>query len=252
MKYLAISDIHGNLDALNAVLAAAPDGTDGIVCLGDVVGYGFEPSACVSRLRELEAAGLLKACVTGNHDAGVLGAVSSRWFNANARFALEFTRARLTPDSLAWLAARPTVAEFHGGVLAVHGSPLEPVTGYLFGGDETESALERLEARGMRLCLVGHTHTPAWFVRGSGEAGFRAAPGTEIRFSPDGGLPFPGIINPGSVGFPRSRPEEDDAADYPAEYALWDSETMAVEFREARYDRRRFEEGTGRLYRSAE
>lgn len=254
MKYLVLSDIHGNLDALNAVLAAEISRVEGIICLGDVVGYGCDPGPCVARLKELEAAGLLKACVTGNHDAGVRGSIPSEWFNTTARFALGFTRYLLRPEDLAWLSALPVSSEFRKGFLAVHGSPVDQITGYLFGGEETEEALRWLNKHDLKLCFVGHTHTPAYFVSGSGKAGFHPMPGTIIRFTCRGGgeLPCPGIVNPGSVGFPRSRPEEGNAADYPAEYAVWDSESMAVTFREARYDRRRFEEGIARLYESAE
>ncbi len=247
MKYLVLSDVHGNLPALEAVLAEALPSVGSVLCLGDTVGYGPEPSACVSRLRGLPERGWPFACVAGNHDAAATGLLPTDWFNSVARFAIGFTRKMLSSDEAAWLASLPLTLDLPGGAFATHGSPLEPLTGYLFGGFETLAALEDLERKGKRLCFVGHTHVPAHFTKESGQDGLRTPAGT--RWRPGKG---PGIVNPGGVGFPRSRLEREDPAYYPAEYAVWDDDSMEVEFRECRYDRRPLEERLRELYDSAE
>lgn len=269
MKYLVLSDIHGNLDALEAVLRDSLPGAEGILCLGDTVGYGPDASACVDRLLGLRDAGLPFASARGNHDAAVAGMLSTEWFNPHARRAAERTRSLIGGAHKDWLASLPEEAAppgtGAGGVLLVHGSPLEPVTGYLFGGLETLGALEELKRRGIALCFAGHTHTPAFYSARRGASLLCPSPGRSVRVAPrrdsarpspsgplarligGGGIfrggpaAFPAVVNPGSVGFPRSLPDNQDPERYPAEYAFWDSEAGTVTFMNALYDRRPFE-----------
>src|SRR5689334_2156094 len=101
-----ISDIHANLEALEAVLGEIRrERIDTIVCLGDIVGYNADPSGCISRLREAHA-----LCIAGNHDRAVTGQIPTEGFNPLAARAVDWTRARLTPDELEWLAALPLKA----------------------------------------------------------------------------------------------------------------------------------------------
>ena len=124
MRVAVLSDIHANLAALDAVLAAVPS-VDEIWQLGDVVGYGPEPDEVVARLGEVGALG-----VRGNHDAAALGGPEIDWFNVDARKAMQWTRATISDETRAWLAALPDRLEREGFTL-VHGSPRDPIWEYV-------------------------------------------------------------------------------------------------------------------------
>jgi len=196
LRYLILSDIHANSDALEAVLAAAPAGTwDRAIVLGDLVGYGAEPNAVVNQVRALEPL----AVIRGNHDKAACGIEDGSNFNYVARLAAEWTAATLTADNLAYLRALPA------GPLAIdeqieicHGAPFDE-DHYIFDGDDAHRALETVTRH---LCLFGHTHLPVVFHLAATKLdGF--VPGAE------GNQPVPiedGIrylVNPGSVGQPR-------------------------------------------------
>src|SRR5574341_1721385 len=121
MRYGLISDIHANLEALNAVLAALQAETvDGILCLGDVIGYGPNPNECVSLVQQHAA-----ACLIGNHDEASLGRVDLDLFNYMARQAIEWTTAQLTDASKEFLKSLPYTRSY-GAFMIVHASPDEP------------------------------------------------------------------------------------------------------------------------------
>src|SRR5690349_25048881 len=124
MRVAVLSDIHSNLPALDAVLAAA-GGVDAIWQLGDVVGYGPDPDGVVARLQERGAVG-----VRGNHDAAALGGSEIEWFNPDARRAMEWTRSTISDDTRAWLEALPEHRS-EAGCELVHGSPREPLWEYI-------------------------------------------------------------------------------------------------------------------------
>ena len=198
MRVGVISDLHGNLDALEAVLAAIGP-VDALWCLGDVVGYGAEPNECIARLRELEA-----VCIAGNHDLAALGEVSLETFNADAAAAAVWTASRLTLESRAWLAQRGSVTAA-GPVVLAHGSPYDPVWEYVTNGRVAARSLTCFDSS---LCLVGHTHVPSSFIqRQDGEI--------EVEYRVEGDVVQLGearlIANPGSVGQPR---DEDPRAAY--------------------------------------
>jgi predicted phosphodiesterase len=197
MRCAIISDIHGNLDALEAVLADA--GTvDQVWCLGDVVGYGPQPNECIDRLRECHA-----LCVAGNHDRACTGAMDTAEFNPEASEAARWTQEQLTPDRVTFLAelAEQLNAGQDGDFTLVHGSPREPVWEYL-----THVSIARLnfDYFQTRYCLVGHTHVPLIFQRpwpDERAPDYRTIvpqPGTPITLGP-----HRVIVNPGSVGQPR-------------------------------------------------
>lgn len=253
MKYLIVSDIHGNPDALEAVIDDADGMWDSFLCLGDITGYGCEPGECIAMVRELAGWATRSLVLAGNHDAVHSGKLPSDWFNERALHAVRYTRSVLSVESLSYLESLPSRALVPdvSKTLAVHGSPLEPVSGYLLGGEETEEALAELERFGTRLCFAGHSHVQTLF---------RKTPLFESYFpDPPAEYPItasPVVINPGSVGFPRTLYRENRFMNedkpawhekvcmerYPAHYALWDSETGTVFFREARYDRGRVED----------
>ncbi len=225
MRYLILSDIHANSDALEAVLAAAE--WDAVVVLGDLVGYGAEPNAVVDRVRGLNP----MAVIRGNHDKAACGIDDGRNFNYVARLAAQWTAAALTADNLAYLRALPA------GPLAIddrveicHGAPFDE-DHYIFDG---EDAWRALDAATRPLCLFGHTHLPVVFHReGSTLDGFvpddNADSGTPESHGPvsmRAGVAY--LINAGSVGQPRD-------GDPRAGFAIYDSESAALTLRRVPY-----------------
>jgi diadenosine tetraphosphatase ApaH/serine/threonine PP2A family protein phosphatase len=199
---------------------AAREGALGIVCLGDVVGYGADPVACVETLGERAV-----AIVAGNHEHGALGRLDLDWFNPIAREATEWTRDALDADHRAYLDALPLRATIEEATLA-HASPRNPDEWDYLMTDE--DGLEVFGDFDTRLCFVGHSHWPAvWSLGSSGpdyEAGL-AGPRARVRL--EDGRRY--IMNVGSVGQPRDR-------DPRAAYGLWDREERTVTIRRVAYD----------------
>lgn len=193
MRIVVVSDIHSNLVALDAVLAAAGS-VDAVWHLGDVVGYGPDPNGVVARLRELAAVG-----VRGNHDAAAAGGDEIEWFNPDARRAMEWTRTAIEPATRDWLAALPE-RHIEQGVELVHGSLRQPIWEYVVSEASARANLDRMEHP---LALHGHTHVPvAW-------RDVTAAPDRDVELirGRDGeSVSLDGrrtLLNPGSVGQPR-------------------------------------------------
>ncbi|MCC6905145.1 MAG: metallophosphoesterase family protein [Anaerolineae bacterium] len=221
MRYLIISDIHANLTAFETVLKDAGklgQDYDFVWCLGDVVGYGPDPNACVDLLRSLP-----HLCLAGNHDWAALGRLDVRTFNADARKAVTWTRENLTDGNLAYLEALPTTFVLGDFTLA-HGSPREPVWEYIL--DPLTASLNFPHYQTL-YCLVGHTHTPVTFklLPETGDC----QPFTPVYNEPETLDRYRQIINPGSVGQPRD-------SDPRAAYALLDIERITWEFRRVEYD----------------
>jgi predicted phosphodiesterase len=211
MRALVVSDIHANLAALEAVIAdAATVGYDKVWCLGDTVGYGPEPDACIARLRSLDA-----TVVVGNHDWAAIGFMDADEFNPEARRAVLWTQAHLSPLSLAWLKELPDQPQVEGDFTLTHGSPRDPVWEYVL---RPADAAENLTWFKTPFCLVGHTHVPSLFV-------WRAAEGRIQREAPTFGKAMPldsatrVILNPGSVGQPRDNNPR-------SAYAILDTEQL--------------------------
>jgi predicted phosphodiesterase len=199
MRCAIISDIHGNLDALEAVLADAGR-VDEIWCLGDLVGYGPQPNECVDLLRRRAA-----ICIAGNHDWAAIGRMDTVEFNPEAGEAARWTAERLTEAHHRYLGDLPerVIAGPAGEFTLVHGSPRDPVWEYL-----THASLARpnFEHFNTPYCLVGHTHVPLIFQR---QPPAHSGGGAAVRaVIPADNQPFllaeaRLIINPGSVGQPR-------------------------------------------------
>ena len=196
-----ISDIHGNLAALDAVLAdMKAQGADRVFCLGDVVGYGAHPCECLDRAEQWDL------CLMGNHDHAVL--LEPGGFNTAAERAVFWTRDRLESEPDAdrraahWqFLAGLGVHKFEGNFLFVHGSPRRPLHEYIFP-DDPEVNMEKMSTIFDRFpvaCFVGHTHMPGVFT---GDYRFMtpAELGHTITIA-DGKL----VVNIGSVGQPRDR-----------------------------------------------
>lgn len=178
-----ISDIHGNLEALLSVLSRIPPGLE-LICLGDVVGYGPDPNACLDLLRGRHA-----VIVKGNHDSAVSDDERLVWFNPLAREAMLWTRSVLTAENLQFLQQLPETYQI-GRTLFVHGTPQGPVMDYIDRGT-ADSVLTRSD---IDFSFVGHTHEMVVYARG-----FTKAFVTDASLS----LDAPAVINVGSVGQPR-------------------------------------------------
>jgi predicted phosphodiesterase len=231
MRVLVVSDIHANLEALKAVLGDCAGSWDQVWNLGDLVGYGPDPSACIEIMSSLP-----RLSVMGNHDfiAAAAGLSEIAAFNPHARRALLWTRHMLKPAETGFLARLPSLAT-HAAFTLVHGSPSSPLWQYVFDGEE---AREALAAAKTPLCLAGHTYCRLTVrVDQLGQATLRAV-------SEDYELPLRGaawFLNPGSVGFPRDlRLREAGASPLAppplATYALLDTDTLRWRFRRLRYD----------------
>jgi diadenosine tetraphosphatase ApaH/serine/threonine PP2A family protein phosphatase len=216
VRYAILSDVHGNLEALRAVLADAAPRADGVLCLGDIVGYGADPGACVELLDRRA-----RAIVAGNHEHGVAGLLSLGWFNGWARAAAEWTRERFDDDHRAWLAALPLVRELEDATL-VHASPAQPDEwDYLVTPEDGWSAFGDFATR---WCFVGHSHVPGAWSLGSSGPDFDPRPSVVIA---EPGRRY--LVNVGSVGQPRDR-------DPRASYGVWDVDAGRVEVRRVTYD----------------
>jgi diadenosine tetraphosphatase ApaH/serine/threonine PP2A family protein phosphatase len=218
MRYLVISDIHSNLEAFEAVLHDA-GAVDQVWCLGDVVGYGPDPNACVEILRALP-----HRCIAGNHDWATLGKLDLSDFNTDARQANLWNRKQLTPPNQAYLDALPETLVEEPFTL-VHGSPRHPIWEYIIYASTAQASFSLFDTP---FCFVGHTHAPAIFRLSSegGEEVCEAMPPAS-----DGPLslgPERLIINPGSVGQPRD-------GDPLASYLILDMEALTVEHHRVPY-----------------
>jgi predicted phosphodiesterase len=195
MRSLVISDIHGNLDALETVLAVLEGRYDDVLVLGDLVGYGADPNGVVDRVKALNP----RAVIRGNHDKVAAGLEDGESFNAVARSAVLWTFEALTPENREYLLTLPEGPVVIDELLEIcHGTPYDE-DAYLF--DELD-ALRAFETATRPVCLYGHTHVAVAF-RYSDSLDIVAGPGDTagvcLSFSP--GARY--LINPGSVGQPR-------------------------------------------------
>ncbi|HYZ19595.1 MAG TPA: metallophosphoesterase family protein [Gaiellaceae bacterium] len=211
MRVAVISDVHGNLHALEAVLAAlAEDAPDEVWSLGDVVGYGPRPNPCCELVAARARIGL-----AGNHDLGVLGAIDLDEFSNEAAESARWTRTVLLDESRAYLEKLPSQATAPDAQL-FHASPRDPVWDYVLTAD---AALEALELTEAPVVLVGHSHVALAIGLDSQELSGGLAPaGHEVDLSRGRWL-----LNPGSVGQPRD-------GDPRAAYLLLDREAQQARF----------------------
>lgn len=215
MRFGILSDIHSNLEALEAVLAdARAQGCTRFVCLGDVVGYNANPSECVKVIRELGC-----PVVKGNHDEQASIVSSTEAFNELAEEAIDWTRSQLSAEEKKWLATLQLTKQVEDFTI-VHASLEQPAEWrYIFNDLD---ALASLEYQATALCFFGHTHFPAGFERNHDVR--RITVGRTI-LSP--GKKY--LLNPGSIGQPRDR-------DWRAAYGIYDPERQMVEQRRVSYD----------------
>ncbi len=221
MRYLVISDIHGNWEALNAVLADCHAAWDRAVCCGDLVGYGADPNRVVEWVRTHA-----EAVVRGNHDKACAGLDDLEWFNPVARAAAEWTGRSLTPENLDYLRALPRGPLPVESFQILHGSPIDE-DDYLvsaFAVTQIRSYLDR------QVSLFGHTHLQGGFLcHRNNVKRINKPPAIDGRetldIEPDSWY----LVNPGSVGQPRD-------GDARAAYALYDVAERVIEYRRVEYD----------------
>lgn len=221
MRIAAITDVHANLPALEAVLKATEEaGVEEVWCLGDVVGYGVEPDACAKLVRERCA-----ICLVGNHDLAVLGELDVRSFSESAAVAVEWTRASVAADTLEFLRGLAPSAE-RGGVGLFHASPRDPVWEYVLSSEQAEAGMA---ANPQRIGLIGHSHVALFFSRSAGSSatetrGAQAGNGALLDLGEGDWL-----VNPGSVGQPRD-------GDPRAAWLELDTEELIARFHRVEYD----------------
>ncbi|PKB83213.1 MAG: hypothetical protein BZY88_02655 [SAR202 cluster bacterium Io17-Chloro-G9] len=218
MRSLILADVHANLEALNAVFADAPSqgGFEEIWCLGDTVGYGPDPSACLELIRSYRF-----RMVAGNHDFAAVNLRTTADFNQDAQASTEWTAGQLSQEEFQFLAGLPLSTEADPFTL-VHGSLRDPLTEYLLDQDSARATFALMNNPH---CLVGHSHIPFICREQGGDAEFFEFPC---------GQPVPmgeerSIINPGGVGQPRDR-------DSRPSYAIYDSEANTIQRHRVTYD----------------
>ena len=219
MRYLVISDIHANLEALDAVLEDAGS-HDHTLVLGDVVGYGGDPNAVIGRLQELPAATFIR----GNHDKVGAGLEDTDGFNYLARHAIAWTAQALTAENRAWLAALPQgPINIDALVQICHGSPFDEDV-YIFDDLDAQRALHAAERP---VCLFGHTHVAAAFHFDSESRAVQSLRTSTIHI---GASPHDRyLVNCGAVGQPRD-------GDPRAAYGSLDTKARTLKLGRVEYD----------------
>ena len=226
MRLAVLSDIHANREALDAVIdTGRAHGVDAWLCLGDIVGYGADPQACLHRVQELT-----DAVILGNHDAAAVGLQDLAYFNPYARRAAEWTAEQLDDAERQYLADLPLVLE-RDEALFVHAEPRRAAEwGYVLDLADAQTALMAIA---QRFCFVGHSHTPfLCAVPEMGASRSDAAPRAgEVELVAAGPIRPDSryLANVGSVGQPRD-------GDPRACFALWDQTADTLELMRCPYD----------------
>ena len=218
MRYAILSDIHGNLEALTAVLNdISKRGVGKIWCLGDIVDYGPDPHACIALMRRQK-----HVTVAGNHDLAALNMIGTADFHPDAVVANSWTREQLQQADLDFLASLPSDIE-EGEFTLVHSSPRDPIWEYIKSVDIAKNNLPYFKSP---FCLIGHTHKPVIFRCPDNNSCSEVEFPLEVDFALEGGRLF---LNPGSVGQPRD-------GDPRASYAIYDSDTKSIRLCRIPYD----------------
>lgn len=216
MVHAIVSDIHGNLEALEAVLADIERlKPASIQCLGDFVGYGASPNECIARLRPL-----IEHAVAGNHDLAACGRLQLSYFNASAAAAAQWTDRSLTPEHRRYLLELPMSVEWRNTLL-VHASPTEPEEWHYIISPERAAA--EMDSFREAVCFIGHSHFPGTFDRN----------GDDIRYTRAEEIPLEDghqyLVTVASVGQPRD-------GDPRAGYMIYDEAARVLRHVRLEYD----------------
>ena len=218
MKYGIIADIHGNLEALQSVLTALKDrGVDEYICVGDIVGYGADPKACIRDVREI-----CQSTVAGNHEHAVVGLLDTNYFNANADEAINWTMKQLDEEEQTFLKGLELTAKLED-FFVVHATPFSPEKwSYI---TSTFDAYANFKSFEEKICFVGHSHIPIVYSI--------EIDSPRCHYSFDAKIPIVSerryIINVGSVGQPRD-------GNPLASFAVYDTSVSKVEIVRVKYD----------------
>jgi putative phosphoesterase len=221
MRYLIFSDIHGNLEALNALLKFAQKRKiDHFVFLGDLVGYGASPNETIQKVRNLRPLAIIR----GNHDKAVSGFDSIETFNPIAAAAIHWTKKSILKKNNEFLGRiRKGPLVINNQFEICHGSPFDEDY-YIFGEFDADEAFDYLKTA---LCFFGHTHFPFVYTKRDNvvEGTFLEGNSEEVKL--EKGVTY--LINPGSVGQPRDRNSR-------AAFAIYDSDQSLIKFFRLEYD----------------
>lgn len=218
MTYALISDIHGNLEALEAVLAELR-GVDAFLCMGDIVGYGADPGTCIERVRALPNL----MCVAGNHDLAAVDKYDLGWFNPFARAAILWTAGKLAEEHRSFLGSLPMTVHVDRALM-VHGS-LPDEMGYITTADDARRCFDAMPGD---LTFIGHTHITEYYqMRDKARSPVQVSLFSGGQLGISDGHRY--IVNPGAIGQPRDGNPD-------ASYGIWDPDARTVEVRRAPYD----------------
>ncbi|MFQ5952331.1 MAG: metallophosphoesterase family protein [Candidatus Omnitrophota bacterium] len=216
MLYVIISDIHGNLEAFDAVVKSFPRTKEKeIICPGDVIGYGANPNECIDKITSLGA-----ATIMGNHEAAVLGKTDISYFNPHAAEAVMWTAKHLEESGKDYIDNLPLIHE-DSNFIMVHGTLHNPEQfRYMMTNVDAVNTFKILKAQ---ICFVGHSHVPATFILKDGRISLSFK--SKIKLEKEAKY----IINVGSIGQPRD-------GDWRACYCVYDSKKEEMELRRVEYD----------------
>ncbi|MDD3656114.1 MAG: metallophosphoesterase family protein [Atribacterota bacterium] len=218
LKMGIISDIHGNAEALNAVLNELKN-VERIFCLGDIIGYGADPVYCIEKMRELDW-----LCLKGNHEGAITGELDLYYFNEDAKQSLQWTKKQLNEQNFNYLNGlrrRITIAK---DILGVHGSPRQPLWEYILDKQTAEEIFIEFD---FKVYFVGHSHVAGYFTfhrENKLVRYFDATVGAEIILENNHSY----IINSGSIGQPRDGNPQ-------ASFIIFDTEKEMVFIRRVSY-----------------
>ncbi|MGA2141592.1 MAG: metallophosphoesterase family protein [Brevinematales bacterium] len=218
MKYFVISDIHSNYDALKAFadfIKPLFSAGDVLFCLGDLIGYGPEPSECISWIADK-----CDYVISGNHERMLLDKTLREFANDIARRAIEWADEKLSGGEKSYLKKLPDMADTGIRIILAHGSPEDPDE-YILRHSQAMSAITMMRTLKRSICFFGHTHIPGIFS----EAGYSYVPGVKINLEKDNYY----LINPGSIGQPRDR-------DSRSSFCILDGDMLDVTFYRIPYD----------------
>lgn len=234
MKIAVISDVHANPTALEKVLVDAKEqGCERTICLGDIVGYGYDPVSCIDICRKNNL-----LCVKGNHDAGLIGELSLEWFSPTARYGIEWQRGKVNEEHrrfLEALAYNHTEELGNRKVAFAHGSFNAPeYFDYIQNHLDAAREMWFMKERGYDILFVGHTHYASTFVQDADEQVSEFL----LDDAPDLSVNLKNwaqaIVNVGSVGYPRNQRK--------SIYVIFDTEEMMVHYRSLSFDFRGYKD----------
>lgn len=216
MRYGIFSDIHGNLEAMESVIAAyQQEAIDRYFCLGDVVGYGANPHECIEAVKRLQA-----HCLAGNHEWAVLGKMAIDDFNSEAQAAIQWTQGHLSEGDREFLANLDLIYKDEK-MLLVHGMPYEPERfHYLLNHTQAKIGFARMDRE---ICFIGHSHIPGFFLEQPGAIHGVCLPEFCLEAKPRC------MVNVGSIGQPRDGHPQ-------ASYCVYDIDQKTISIKRVDYD----------------